>query len=111
MKLNKLIIVGLSSLLFASTVSAKPDKKKGPKGPKKSFEELDTDKDGKISEVEFIDGRKNEAKAKERFKKKDKDADGFLNKTEFAKKGKGKKGPKKPKKPKKDKPEEEKEGA
>ncbi len=109
MKINKLIIVGLSSLLFASTVSAKPDKKKGPKGPKKSFEELDSDKDGKISEVEFIDGRKNEAKAKERFKKKDKDADGFLSKAEFAKKGK--KGPKKPKKPKKDKPEEEKEDA
>ncbi len=96
MKINKLLIIGFGSILLTSVVSAKG------KGPKKSFEELDADKDGKISEVEFTAGAKNEAKAKTSFKKKDKDADGFLNKGELAK-GKCKK----PKKPKKDKPEEE----
>lgn len=98
MKLNKLIIVGLSSLLLTAVSSAKPDEK-GPKGPKKTFEEVDTDKDGKISEAEFVAVGKNAEKAKAIFAKKDKDGDGFLNKEEFAKsKGKGKKkGPKKDK--------------
>jgi Ca2+-binding EF-hand superfamily protein len=98
MKLNKLLIIGFSSILLTSVVSAK-DKEKAPK---KTFEEVDTDKDGKVSEAEFVVGAKNEEKAKAHFKKKDKDADGFLSKEEFAKKGKGKKGPKKPKKKKKD---------
>ncbi|MEZ7955800.1 MAG: hypothetical protein QMC23_04095 [Rubritalea sp.] len=108
MKLNKLLLIGFSSILLTAVGSAEDEApakdKKGPKGPPKSFEELDADKDGKISEVEFIGKRKGkgEEKAKAHFKEKDKDADGFLSKEEFAKKGKGKKGPKKPKKKKKD---------
>ena len=107
MKLNKLLIIGFSSILLSSVVSAedKDKDKKGPKTPKRSFDTVDTDKDGKISEAEFITGAIAEDKAKARFKKKDKNADGFLNKEEFAK-GKCKK--KGPKKPKKDKPKKEK---
>ena len=97
MKITKLLIIGFSSILLTSVASAK-DK---DKAPKKTFEEVDSDKDGKVSEAEFIAGAKSEEKAKKSFKKKDKNADGFLNKEEFAKeKGKG---PKKPKKPKKEK--------
>lgn len=105
MKLNKLFILSFSSILLTAVTSAEEGKKKGPKGPKpapKAFDVVDTDKDGKISLVEFSANAKNAEKAKERFTKKDADADGFLSKEEYAKtKGKGgpKKGPKKEKKP------------
>ncbi len=105
MKLIKLVSIGLSSLFLCSTVIAEDgdQKKKKGKKPKRTFVEVDTDKDGKIGEAEFTAGAKDEAKAKARFGKKDKDNDGFLSKEEFGGKPKGKKGPKKaPKKPKKD---------
>ena len=91
MKLNKLIIVGLSGLLLTSVSSALPGGKDGKKA-KKTFEEVDTDKDGKVSEAEFVANGKDAEKSKKRFAKKDKDGDGFLNKEEFAKGKKGKKG-------------------
>ncbi len=104
MKIDKLLIIGFSSILLTSVVSAEGKDKE--KAPKRTFEQVDADKDGKVSQAEFTAGAKKEAKAKARFKKKDKDADGVLSKEEFAKcKGKGKKGPKKPRKPKKDKEE------
>lgn len=104
MKINKLLIIGFGSILLTSVASAK-------NGAKKTFEERDVNGDGKVSEIEFTVGAKDEAKAEARFEKKDKDADGVLSKEEFAKcKGKGRKGPKKPRKhrkPRKDQPEEE----
>jgi len=99
MTLNKLIIVGLGSFLLTAVSSALPGGSGGPKKPKKSrplFEEVDADKDGKISEAEFLAIAKDQEKGKKIFAKKDKDGDGFLSKEEFAKKKK--KGPKKPKK-------------
>ena len=98
MKLNKLLIIGLSSALLAVTASAEKGKQKGPKGPQKTFAEADTDADGKVSEAEYIVGAKDADGAKERFAKKDKDQDSFLSKEEYEAKGPKKKGPKKPKK-------------
>ncbi|MGJ8657552.1 MAG: hypothetical protein ACSHX6_13970 [Akkermansiaceae bacterium] len=107
MKINKLIIVGLSALLVTATsaVAQEKGKDKGKdRPPRKTFEELDADKDGKISEAEFVAGAKDAERAAKHFAKKDKDEDGFLSEEEFAKggrekgKGKGKgKGPKKEK--------------
>lgn len=108
MKLNKLFIIGFSSILLTAAASAEDKekgKKKGPKGPKKTFVEVDTDKDGKVSEAEYIVGAKDADKAKERFAKKDKDSDSFLSKEEYDSKRPAKKGPKKPKKEKKPKAE------
>ncbi len=90
MKLNKLFVIGFGSLLLTSAASAK--------GKKRVFEDVDTDKDGKVSKTEFLVGVKSEDRAKKRFDKKDKDKDGFLSKKEFNSKRKGKKGSKKPKK-------------
>lgn len=98
MKLNKLLIIGFSSILLTGVVSAKEKAPKAPKAPKRSFEVIDSNKDGKISEAEFTAGAKNVEKATKRFKKKDKDADGFLSMEEFAKKAK--KEPKQPIEPK-----------
>lgn len=94
MKLNKLLIIGFSSILLTSIVSAEDEAPK-EKAPKRVFKKVDADKDGKISEEEFMDSAKSEEKAKKRFAKKDKDADGFLSKKEFAKKCKCKKAGKK----------------
>ncbi|BDS06498.1 hypothetical protein NT6N_15380 [Oceaniferula spumae] len=100
MKIHQLFSIGLCSLLLCSVASAKGGK------AKKSFDEIDADKDGKVSLAEFTAGAKDEEKAKAVFTKKDKDSDGFLSKKELGGKGeakgkdkkKGKKGPKKPKK-------------
>lgn len=99
MKLQYIITIGLSSLLLTAIGHAEEGKgKKGGKKSKRTFEEVDTNKDGKVSLVEFTTGSKNEEKAKKRFAKKDKDSDGFLTSEEYAAKGgKGKKGGKKPK--------------
>lgn len=98
MKLKYIITIGLSSLLFAAIGNAEEGKKKKEgKGPKRAFETVDTDEDGKISLAEFITGAKNEERATKHFGKKDKDGDGFLSAEEYAAKGrKGGKG-KKPK--------------
>ncbi len=84
MTIKKLISIGLAGLMLTSVASAKN---------KKSFAELDTNKDGKLSEAEFIAGAKKPEKAKQKFKKRDKNGDGFLSPKEFShkKKGKGKK--------------------
>ena len=95
MKLKYILNIGLSSLLLCSVVNAQ-DGDKPKKKAKRSFEALDTDKDGKLSLVEYNTGAKDEAKAKKRFTKKDKDSDGFLTKEEYMKRGKGKNAPKKP---------------
>lgn len=94
MKLKYILNIGLSSLLLCSAVSAQ-DGDKPEKKAKRTFEDLDTNTDGKVSLVEYTTGAKDEARATKRFGKKDKDSDGFLTKEEFSKKGKG---PKKPKK-------------
>lgn len=104
MKINKLLITGLSSIFLIGTAAAKKDGDKDgpmkPRAPKRTFAKLDTDKDGKISQAEFTapvkEGRKE--KAAERFVRKDKDEDGFLSKREFRKGKPNKKGPKNPKK-------------
>ena len=108
MKLNKLFIVGLSSVLLTAVATAEEGKEKGKgkgKGQRpapRAFEEVDTDKDGKISLVEFTTGAKDAKRAEAMFGKKDKDADGFLTTEEYARE-KGKRGPKKERKEKKDK--------
>jgi len=99
MKLKYIITIGLSSLLLTAIGNAEEGKgKKGGKKSKRTFEAVDTNKDGKVSLVEFTTGATDEEKAKERFTKKDKDSDGFLTSEEYsAKGGKGKKGGKKKK--------------
>ncbi len=84
MTAKTLFSIGLGGLMLTSVASAKN---------KKSFEELDTNNDGKLSEAEFIAGAKKPEKAKKKFKKRDKNGDGFLSPEEFSrkKKGKGKK--------------------
>jgi len=96
MKLHKLIITGLLTVSFATCLSAKPGEDSDkPRPPKRSFEEVDTNQDGKVSLAEFVVGVKNEERATKHFNRKDKDQDGSLTEEEFTakgKKGKGKKG-------------------
>ncbi len=92
MKLNKLIITGLTVAFLVPIATAKPAGKDKEKRPaKREFSKADADGDGKVSLAEFIDGAKDEDKATGRFKKKDKDSDGFLSEEEYAKGKKGKK--------------------
>ena len=89
--IQKIATIGICSVFFSSVAAA---------AEKKTFEELDTDKDGKLTLAEFTPSAKDAEKAPKQFKKKDKDEDGFLSKEEFeAKKAKKKKKPKKEKKP------------
>ncbi len=100
MKFKYILTIGLSSLLFSAISNAEEGKPKKEGKTIRSFEEVDTDKDGKVSLVEFTTGKKKQEKAKKRFGRKDKDSDGFLTAEEYAAKGKkarkGKKGGEKP---------------
>ena len=101
MKFKYILTIGLSSLLFSAISNAEEGKpKKEGKKARPSFEAVDTDKDGKVSLIEFTTGKKNQEGAKKRFGRKDKDSDGFLTAEEYAAKGKkarkGKKGGEKP---------------
>lgn len=94
------VITSLLAILALSAVTsfaAEGDAPKKPAGdkPKLSPEEmitkLDTDKDGKVSKVEFLaspQAKKDEAKATARFGKMDKNSDGFLTKEEMTPKKK-----------------------
>lgn len=75
---------------FAEDAAAPKDK---PKHERKTFEQVDTDKDGKISLDEFKAAlsKLDPAKAEEIFKKKDTDANGSLSKEEYEKHGEHKK--------------------
>ncbi len=104
MNLKYIITIGLSSILFtAASTAEEGKKKKGGQKAKRTFEQVDTDKDGKISLAEFTTGMPSQEKATKIFGKKDKDADGYLTAEEYAAKGgKGKKGGKGDKKEKKE---------
>ena len=104
MKLHKLIITGLLTVSFATCLSANPGEDSDkPRPAKRSFEEVDTNQDGKVSLAEFVVGVKSEERATKNFNRKDKDKDGSLTEEEFTTKfkgkgkGKGKGGPKKDK--------------
>ena len=75
------LVMAISMGAFAVTSKAAdaPDKAAG------AFKALDTDKDGKLSEAEYVGKKQGEkaTKAKEEFKKLDKNNDGFLTLDEF----------------------------
>lgn len=65
------------SLALALNAADEP-KKKGP-----SFDEMDKDKNGKVSKTEYMEANKSNAKAGDRFAALDKDGDGNLTKEEM----------------------------
>jgi Ca2+-binding EF-hand superfamily protein len=74
--------------LPAAALAAKGDKKKDrDERPAAAFGKMDTDKNGSISESEFVTATKDrstEATAKSRFASLDKNSDGKLDKKELA---------------------------
>lgn len=100
MKKKSILLCGLvaSQILFTSTAFTAEDekkKKKAAKTPEMQMKKMDTDKDGKISETEFLAKAKNDeikAKMQKGFKMMDKDQDGFISMEELkARAAKGKK--------------------
>lgn len=65
------------SLALALNAADEP-KKKGP-----SFDEMDTNKDGKVSKKEYMEANKNNAKAGDRFAALDTNKDDHLTKEEM----------------------------
>ena len=76
---------------FGTTLSGNAaDEKKKKKGdPEAVFKKMDKDKDGSVSEEEFVGKREGEKadKAKTQFKKLDKNSDGKLSLDEFKARG------------------------
>jgi hypothetical protein len=69
-----LVIAALSGLALGGVALAKGDK---PHGPRMTFEQLDTNQDGQITEAEM------KAQGAARFAKADTDGDGFLTTSEI----------------------------
>ncbi len=67
----------LLALLIALATPALAEHKAEHKKGNRMLEKCDTDKDGKVSEMEFLESKK------ENFKKADKNSDGFLDSTEI----------------------------
>ncbi|MEZ5304852.1 MAG: EF-hand domain-containing protein, partial [Verrucomicrobiales bacterium] len=72
------------ALTSAAAIADEGDKPKKEHNPLKQLAKADTDKDGKVSEAEFVEFAKNrkkpldEEKAKKQFAKMDKNSDGFV---------------------------------
>mgnify|MGYP002623484565 FL=1 len=91
--LSAAVVCGCLSL-NTSYASYKCDKGENkPVDPEKVFERLDKDKDGKLTEAEFLGKREGEAaeKGKKAFARLDKDANGSLSLEEFKARGAKKK--------------------
>jgi Ca2+-binding EF-hand superfamily protein len=104
--MKKWFVLALVASMVAGVQAAEKEKPKGkPAGG--GFGAMDADKDGSISQKEFVDAQQkrsekagkefDEAKAAEMFAKKDKDGDGKLTPDEMAAAPEGQKKPEKKK--------------
>jgi len=75
-----LTVAVLAAVLCLPVTLVGAEEKKGNRG----FAAMDTDKDGKVSKMEYIAAQNGNAKAESRFAKLDTDKDGFLTKAEHA---------------------------
>lgn len=78
--MKKLSAIALATAVFAAPVFAAEEAAKEATAPATAFEQLDADKDGKISVVEA----KETAPLMEQFEQLDVNKDGFLTEAEFS---------------------------
>jgi len=86
-----LSLLALTAVMFGSmSLAAAADQKDQNRDPEAVFKRLDADKDGFLSEKEFLAKREGDAatKAKEVFARLDKDKDGKVTLEEFKARGK-----------------------
>ena len=85
------ILATISAILAIATSASFAKEPKAKPTPEEAFKTADANGDGKVSEEEFLAGKKDAEKAKEQFKGLDKDGDGSLTLEEFSAAGGGKK--------------------
>jgi len=79
----KILATITAILAISSSVSFAKEPKEKP-APEQAYKTADSNGDGKVSEEEFLVGKKDAEKAKEQFKALDKDSDGSLTLEEFS---------------------------
>lgn len=86
MRIAFTLLTALALGITSVGMSAAADKAEKPKPtPEDMFAKMDADKDGKLTEAEFVGKKKDDAAAKaiQAFKKLDKDSDGKVTLEEF----------------------------